>query len=129
MKNNLLKIAVCIIILTAPSLAFSDPASEARVAEFERTVRNLQQRVAELEARLVQADEVARTTSINPGNSGDIQNWRQLRKGMSEHDVERLLGSPEKIIALSDIQWYYNYPRGLVYFSAESRKVDGWMEP
>ena len=112
MKNYLLTITVCIIILIAPCLALSEPASETRIADLERTVLNLLQRVAALEARLPIADERARTTSIKPGNSLDIQNWRQLRTGMSEHDVERLLGSPKKIIVYGEysFKWFYNYP-------------------
>lgn len=119
MKNNLLKITGFTIILFVPSFALSEPASEARIADLERTDRNLQQRVAALEARLSPADEGARTTSIKPGNSNDIQNWRQLRMGMSEHDVERLLGSPEKIIVYGEysFNWFYNYPSCVVMFN------------
>ena len=131
MNNNLLKITVCIIILIAPGCALSEPASEARIADLERTVQNLQQRLAALEARLHPADEGERTTSIKPGNSHDKQNWGQLRTGMSEHEVERLLGSPEKIVVYSEysFNWFYNYPRCVVRFNAQSRKVNGWQEP
>jgi len=128
MKTNLLKIAAGIIFLIAPSSAQSGPASEARIAELERTVRNLQQRVAALEARPAQADEVARTISIKPGNSGDIKNWRQLRMGMKEQDVERLLGSPDKVIA-TEVFFIWYYSGGNVNFKTESGKVDGWREP
>ncbi|NHQ59837.1 outer membrane protein assembly factor BamE [Chlorobium sp. BLA1] len=128
MTNKLIKIAVCIIILIAPSLAFSAPASEARIAELERTILNLQQRIAALEAQPVQDDEGARTTSVKPGNSGDIKNWRQLRLGMKEQDVERLLGSPRKVIA-TEVFFVWYYSGGNVNFNAESGKVDGWSEP
>ena len=131
MKNNLLKITVCIIILIAPGFALSEPASEARIADLEHTVQNLQQRVAALEARLPPADEGARTTSIKPGNFHDKQNLRQLRTGMSEQDVDLLLGSPEKIRVYSkySFNWFYNYPSCIVRFNAQSRKVVGWQEP
>jgi outer membrane protein assembly factor BamE (lipoprotein component of BamABCDE complex) len=131
MKNNLLKIAVCIILLIAPSLALSAPASDARIAELERTIQNLQQRVDALKARSVQTDAVTRKTSIKPGNSHDIQNWRQLRKGMSERDVEHLLGSPEKVIVNNySTRWYYNYQLdGEVSFNGGSGKVETWREP
>jgi outer membrane protein assembly factor BamE (lipoprotein component of BamABCDE complex) len=131
MKINLLKIAVCIIVLIAPSLALSGPAFEARLAELERTVQNLQLRIAALEARPAQADAVTRKTSINPGNSRDINNWRQLRMGMSENDVECLLGSPGKVTAeMMFTNWYYNNSSGgEVNFFGEPGKVNGWREP
>jgi hypothetical protein len=128
MKNNLLQIAVCIIILFTPNFALSGPASEVRIAELEHTVQNLQQRVEALEARSEQPDEGARATSDKPGNSHDIKNWRQLRQGMSERDVERLLGSPAKVIVSQfTTYWYYNYPRGgEVKFNFG--KIVGWQE-
>jgi len=128
MTKKLIKIAVCIIILIAPSLALSAPASEARIADLERTVLNLQQRVTALEARPAQADEGARTTLIKPGNSADIKNWRQLRLGMKEQDVERLLGSPKNVM-VTQVFFVWYYSGGNVNFNAESGKVDGWSEP
>ncbi len=49
---------------------------------------------------------------------------------MSEHDVERILGSPEKVIVNKVFcNWYYNDTSGAVNFNAESGKVEGWKEP
>ncbi|NTV26012.1 MAG: hypothetical protein HGB01_07350 [Chlorobiaceae bacterium] len=130
MKNHLLKMAVCSVVVIAPSLAYSEPSSEARIAQLESSIQNLQQRVAALEAKPVQAEEAPRTTMIKSGNWHDIKNWRQLRRGMIEQDVESLLGSPEKVIVSKYIiNWYYNFPMGEIEFNTESRRLEQWREP
>ncbi|TNJ38353.1 outer membrane protein assembly factor BamE [Chlorobaculum thiosulfatiphilum] len=127
MKSNLLKITLSIIILIAPKLALSETISEARIVELEHTVQNLQHRVASLEACFPKADDGEWNIPIKPGNSQDLKNWRQLRRGMSENEVERLLGSPAKIMAFSSFsEWYFR--GGTVNFNG-SGKVDGWHEP
>lgn len=131
MRNSLFQIFVCVIVLSTPCLAIADPLSEARLTELEQTVRSLQQRIAVIEARLNQTGNSSPVASFKTGTPNDINNWRQLRKGMSEQEVERLLGSPGKIsVNVISTTWYYNYPTGgRIDFDATSRKVDAWTEP
>lgn len=51
--------------------------------------------------------------------------------GMSEEDVEKLLGSPSRVDALGFVTiWHYGSLRGgQVRFDGASRKVDSWNEP
>lgn len=58
------------------------------------------------------------------------QQWRELRKGMSQKEVRQLLGEPEKIEAGFQTYWYYSSTRlaGYVIFDNYD-KVYGWEEP
>ena len=58
-------------------------------------------------------------------------NWRKLRSGMAESDVEQVLGSPSRADANEAfITWFYGYPSGgRVRFDAKSHTVQGWAEP
>jgi outer membrane protein assembly factor BamE (lipoprotein component of BamABCDE complex) len=63
--------------------------------------------------------------------SQSTRNWRQLRMGMTEGDVEQLLGVPGKVDANQySTTWYYGYPvGGTVRFGGSSRTVESWREP
>jgi hypothetical protein len=93
----------------------------------ERKVEQLQRRLDAVEGKLQSSSGAP--AAIHPGSSKDIRNWRQLRSGMNEQDVERLLGAPERVMANEAfIMW--NYPRGGdVRFDPDSRLVEAWSEP
>jgi hypothetical protein len=93
-----------------------------RVQKLEEAVRVLESRVASLEAQL--ADQKAQT-QVAP----DRANWRKLKNGMKESEVEQLLGSPTKVDANPlRKQWHYG-TGAYVEFDSDSRKVIGWSEP
>ena len=119
-----------LLLFTAPSWGADQSNGEARLAEVERIAEQLQQRVAALEALLAQTPP-PKAPIGSPGNAQDIRNWRQLRKKMTESDVERLLGSPTKVDNFGTfIVWAYDPPTGgSVQFDADSGKVEGWHEP
>jgi hypothetical protein len=60
----------------------------------------------------------------------DVSVWRGLSHGMSQDDVKRILGEPEKVSDLGfQVTWYYGYPfGGEVTFSQDGR-VSSWSEP
>jgi hypothetical protein len=60
----------------------------------------------------------------------DVSLWRGLSHGMSQDDVKRILGEPEKVSDLGfQVTWYYGYPfGGEVTFSQDGR-VSSWSEP
>lgn len=111
-------------LLVAPVQVFAQESVESRVRGLEETVQLLERRVASLEAELRERSAPARVT---PGK----ENWRKLRNGMSEGEVELLLGSPSKVNANQNFfTWYYGYPSGGDdRFDTRSRKVNGWSEP
>lgn len=99
-------------------------STESRVEKLEETVRLLERRVATLEDHLRQRNAALSVLS-------DKANWRKLQKGLSETDVEKLLGSPSKVDAFGSFTiWHYGYPSGgQVQFDGTSRTVRGWHEP
>ncbi|HEF4758238.1 TPA: hypothetical protein SAN82_000636 [Pseudomonas putida] len=115
--------AFSVLLFASSGQLFAQSSVESRVDRLEETVRILERRVTTLEDQLRQ--RIA-TPSIPP----DKVNWRRLQKGLSEADVERLLGSPTKVDAYGDYTlWHYGSHGGQVEFGAESRTVEGWHEP
>lgn len=116
--------ALAVLIFTSNEQAFAQSSTESRVDKLEETVRSLERRVATLEDQLRQQS----ATSLTPSNK---VNWRRLQQGLSEADVERLLGSPTKIDAFGTFTiWNYDDKGGgEVQFDAKSRSVTGWHEP
>lgn len=116
---------VPLFLLFAETGAVSAQSSaESRLEKLEETVRVLERRVATLEEQLRQRSAV---TAVPP----DKVNWRKLQQGMSETEVEKLLGSPFKVDAFGSFTvWHYGYPfGGRVKFDGGSRTVSGWNEP
>jgi hypothetical protein len=97
---------------------------ESRVQKLEETIRVLDRRVFDLEVQL-------REQSAPVSVASDRVTWRKLQKGMSEGDVEKLLGSPSKVDAFSSFTlWHYGYPvGGQVQFDGSSCTVNAWHEP
>lgn len=97
--------------------------AESRVDKLEEAVRTLERRVAILEDQLPQRGAAP---SIPP----DRVIWRRLKKGMSEADVERLLGSPTKVEAGPITTWHYGDgdERGASVEFYDGG-VNGWSEP
>jgi outer membrane protein assembly factor BamE (lipoprotein component of BamABCDE complex) len=61
---------------------------------------------------------------VAPGKEG----WRKLQKGMTESEVEQLLGSPSKGNMFSSFSvWHYGVA-GSVQFD-DDKRVTGWSEP
>ena len=88
-------------------------------------MRALEGRVASLEEQL---RERPATSRVAPANA----DWRKLRNGMAESDVEQLLGSPTKVdVNAVFIWWYYGWPKSTahVQFDPDSHRVTGWTEP
>ena len=124
MKTVRLSRVAPVLLLLASSQLFAQSSDDVRVQRLEEAVRALERRVATLENQLRERKAPATVAS------GKV-NWRKLQNGMSEGDVELLLGSPSKVdVNPSFITWYYGYPLGgRVQFNADSRAVQGWSEP
>lgn len=121
MKISILLAAVALTVL-ALSDAVAETSDDSRLARLEEAVRVLEQRVAVLENQLR-----AVPTAVAPARA----NWRKLRNGMSESEVEQLLGSPAKVNNYGPfITWQYGHGAGgEVKFDGGSRTVTGWREP
>lgn len=115
--------ALSVLLFVSSGQTFAQSSAESRVDKLEETVRILERRVATLEDQLRQRNAAL---SIPPGKA----NWRKLQKGLSETDVERLLGSPTKVAVYNSFTtWEYGSDGGEVHFDPDSRTVSGWLEP
>ena len=117
--------ALVVLLLVAPyGEAREQSGSDARVQRLEEAVHVLERRVAALEAQIGEPSRPA-------NGAHDNANWRNLKRGMSEAEVERLLGSPSNVSESEyDIMWrYYDPSLGYLVFDAKSRKLTRWSEP
>ncbi|MEX2437987.1 MAG: outer membrane protein assembly factor BamE [Candidatus Babeliales bacterium] len=93
---------------------------------------NLEQRVTDLENKVALIEEaLSGTDTIDTSDNSwqDVENWRQLREGMSQNRVQELLGRPTRIDGGTFATWYYS-ERGahsIVYF--QRGRVIRWSEP
>jgi hypothetical protein len=113
-----------VFFLLASSELFAQSTVDSRLQKLEETIRVLERRVASLE------DQLREQHASAPVAAGKV-NWRKLHQGMSEGDVEQLLGSPSKVDAFGSFTvWHYGeYPsEGQVEFN-DKRTVKGWHEP
>jgi len=98
-------IAVLIVAMIAFDVNKPDP-------ELEKRVSDLENRVALIEEALSRTD----TNDTSDFGRQDLENWRQLREGMSQDKVEELLGRPQRIDGGTMAIWHYR-KGGRVYFS------------
>lgn len=109
-----------VFFLLAPSELFAQSTVDSRLQKLEETIRVLERRVASLE------DQLREKNASAPVTAGKL-NWRKLRQGMSEGDVEQLLGSPSRVDAFG-IFTVWHYGGGQVQFNAE-HTLEQWHEP
>ncbi len=121
--SRLLWVPVLMLCL-AHGRAVAQSGVEPRIEKLEEAVRVLERRVATLEEQLRQRSS---TSGVPP----DKANWRRLERGLSQPEVEKLLGSPTKVDAFGSFTvWHYGYPSGgRVQFDGRSQTVSGWQEP
>jgi len=92
----------------------------------ERRIVDLEKRVSELEA--IRNGTPSKASRIpTSGNWKYIQNWRQLRTGMSYDEVRALLGEPENIKGGEIAYWYWGSRKAYVVFMSD--KLSSWLEP
>jgi uncharacterized coiled-coil protein SlyX len=90
--------------------------------DLEQRVSDLENRVALIEETLSETDTFDTSDKVPKYR----ENWRQLREGMSQDQVQELLGRPNRIDGGRISIWHYS-TEGRVYFSRG--KVDRWSEP
>jgi hypothetical protein len=105
----------------AASQVFAESGADPRIERLEQSIKALESRVASLEAQLAQRPSASQPAPANAP-------WRKLKNGMTESDVEQVLGSPERVDAMS-VGTVWHYPSyGMVNFS-RSHTVVAWSEP
>ena len=136
MSSRLVLIA-SLALMVAPGFALADKASEAAL---DARVKALEQRVAELEAKLnAVASKPAAAPAVSvvphvaqPGAPvpppvwGDPAKWAQIKQGMSWSEVRRLLGAPGRTTTgvFGEVWYYPDESGGRVVFDRDSRVAE-----
>ncbi|MCU0235563.1 MAG: outer membrane protein assembly factor BamE [Acidobacteria bacterium] len=122
-------------ILVVLSLLFSAPllsqTIDQRLKELEKKTAQLELRIQQLEGIIVELQKTqVKPVSSLPDRWKEKASWRLLKKGMSKTEVERVLGTPPKVVPnthYGDI-WYYPDSRGgNASFDIEGR-LTSWDE-
>jgi len=120
-RTTLLTVLVCIAMPlgAAENGTTTDNSLERRIVDLEK-------RVSELEA--ISNGTPSKASRIpTSGNWKVLQNWRQLRTGMSYDEVRTLLGEPENIDGGKIAHWYWGSKKAHVVFMSD--KLYSWSEP
>lgn len=126
--------------LIAPATsAAADADLATRVVRLEKLVAELQAENQSLRTRVGQLESPRSTPAKpEPAATGDgwrnRTNWRKLRRGGKESEVEALLGSPLKVQADPLLSYWFYSPEGIlgphvVFSSTNNMTVGGWKEP
>ena len=113
--------AAFVLLSGAAPQGHTQTSVDARVEKLEAMVQTLERRVASLEAQLQ-----ARGATVRAPQGKE--NWRRLQKGMSQSEVEALLGSPSKVDVYG-VMTIWRYGTGQVRFDGDTNAVDAWFEP
>jgi hypothetical protein len=108
-------------LLAGASGVSAQTSLESKVQRLEESVLRLENRLAELEAQ-----QRGRTVVAPPA---DKLGWRQLKQGMSEGEVEKLLGSPTNVSATSRSKTWRYLDRGFGEVDFLDGVLRGWREP
>ena len=122
--KKIASLSLALIVLSSSNFVYAD--------SLEQRVDQLEKRLDALEHGVNKNPNKSKIKSINAGSGGwkNKENWRALKKGLSESEVRSLLGDAGKIsVNTYTVTWYYNYPYGSsVDFDAKTMLVDGWSE-
>jgi outer membrane protein assembly factor BamE (lipoprotein component of BamABCDE complex) len=113
-----------LLLFSAPTFAQTASSVDSRVQKLEEVVRALELRVATLEKQLAERQVISSVPA-------DKVLWRKLKNGMTQSDVEGLLGSPTRIdnFDLFVVWRYGDSMGGDVQFDGRSGTVTSWHEP
>ena len=82
----------------------------------------LERRVLFLERLLLESPTFKTRGKVPAGKEA----WRQLKQGLTESDVRRLFGEPERVNNMGVRVWWY-YGTGSLWF--DNGRLAGWTEP
>lgn len=121
-------------LISLPAVA---GAQNVSVDSLLRRIEVLERSNADLDRRIRQLESLIRNGSSrdrplpSTANWRDLQNWRQLRRGMTMDEVRALLGEPQRVQTFGGAftLWQWNGGSADVRFDGSSGKVDAWSEP
>ncbi len=130
-KKIIILLALIFLLTTFTTYVSSDEAGD-----HENDIKNMKQQITELENRIKDLEQIIKIYNGPKDLEKEIaygwlnkKNWRNLKKGMTQEEVKKILGEPVKSIDGSRLIWYYpNFYQSYVSFD-EKGNLTGWNEP
>ena len=124
------------VLVAVFSLSLSGLPLYPIVSADENEIQRLQQKISELEERIQCLEKLLNECQYGYNTQMSVvfewenkKNWRKLEIGMTESQVEGILGEPAKMIKGVRTLWYYpNKYCGYVSFDEKGRLLS-WNEP
>jgi hypothetical protein len=110
---------------------FSQPAQaqDEEILQLRQKISELEAKIDKLEGLLDECMASRRKGAAEEYGWQNKMNWRKLEMGMSQSQVQSILGKPTKVIKGVKTLWYYpNIYGGFVSFD-QGGKIVGWNEP
>jgi hypothetical protein len=96
-----------------------------RITQLENEIQELKTRIVKIESLII--DPKVSQKIVTSGESKEsIKSWRKLTTDMTQDDVVKILGEPQRIEGGSIAFWYYK-SGGSVTFHND--KLKSWTEP
>ena len=130
-RSNLLWITRGMVGLYVLLALFSQPiqAQDKEILQLRQKISELEAKIEELEGRLNECVASRKKETADEYGWQNKMNWRKLEMGMSQSQVQSILGKPTKVIMGVKTLWYYpNIYGGFVSFDKSGNTV-GWNEP
>ena len=116
------------VLLFAPLAPAADESQQGQIDALKQQLQDLQERVKRLEGEVEQGVPVnmARKVEPVPGGWRKEHNWRLLVEGMSDYEVIKILGEPDRQKTVKKFEfWYYGDGKLSVYM----RRLNSWDIP
>ena len=130
-SNGRFRVSGIALALFSLGILFNSPvyAQEDEIQRLQKKISELENRIVDLESLLVRYETKEKIDEDKSIGWENKKNWRKLKVGMKQEEVQAILGKPIKAIEGVRILWYYpNLYCGLVTFD-EKGNLAGWNEP
>ena len=108
------------------AVAFNANAHDSdRIAQLEKEIQEIKSRLSRLETLPSNQGKAQEPVTSSDGWRS-LTNWRRLATNMSESDVRRTLGEPDRIDGGNIAHWLYENNGRVTFMSG---KVYQWSEP
>ncbi len=108
------------------AVAFNANAHDSdRISQLEKELQDIKFRLSRLETLPGNQSKAQEPVTSSDGWRS-VTNWRKLIQDMSESDVRRILGEPDRIDGGGVAFWYYQNKGSVTFISG---KVQSWKEP
>jgi hypothetical protein len=119
---------ILFLLLFAPLAPAADESQQRQIEALKQQLQDLQERVKRLEGEVEQGVPVniARKVEPVPGGWRKEHNWKLLVEGMSDYEVIKIVGEPDRQKTVKKFEfWYYGDGKVSLYM----RRLKSWDIP